>query len=153
MATLDPVSAALADSAVRSAVDRAVDLSRDSRREAETAFWGGTFAEVRRLRVVVRDQAARIAELEAKVAALETELSQVELAELVAGLAASIARADLALEGYAISTARVEVRAVVQLARNRLLVTTDPGALLAPDSLSTLAVTVAAVPPPAGSGG
>ena len=152
MAGLDPVSVALADSAVRSAVEHAVDLSRDSQREAETAFWGGTFAEVRRLRSVVRDQAARIAELEAKIAALETELSQVELADLMAGVAASIARADLALEGYAISTARVEVKAAVQLANTRMLVSVDPGALLAPESLSTLTVTLGALPPAAGSG-
>lgn len=151
MATLDPVSAALADSAVRGAVDRAVGLSRDSKLEAETAFWGGTVAEVRRLRTVAREQAARIAELEAKVAALQTELSQVELGELMAGVAASIARADLALEGYAISNAHVQVKAAVQLARDRMLVALDPGGLLAPDALSTLSVTLGAVPP-AGSG-
>jgi hypothetical protein len=153
MATLDPVSAALADSAVRAAVVRAVDDSLEGRREAEAAFWGGTSAEVRRLREVVRDQAARIASLEAKISALETELSQVELAELMAGVAASIANADLALEGYAINTARVEVKAAVQLAGERMLVTADPGALLAPESLSTLAMTLGALPPPAGSGG
>jgi hypothetical protein len=153
MARLDPVSAALADSAVRAAVVRAVDVSLEGQREAATALWGGTFAEVRRLREVVRDQAARIASLEAKVAALETELSQVELADVMAGVARSIANADLALEGYAIHTARVEVKAAVQLAGERMLVAADPGSLLAPESLSTLAISLGALPPPVGSGG
>jgi hypothetical protein len=102
---------------------------------------------------VVHDQAARIAELEGRVAALETELSQVELAQLMAGVAAHVADANLALDGYAISNARVEVRAAVQLAGDRLLVSADPGALLAPESLSTVSVVLGALPPPPGSEG
>ena len=54
MASLDPVSAALADAAVRAAVDRQVDLAVAGQREAETAWWVGTRAEVLRLRALDR---------------------------------------------------------------------------------------------------
>lgn len=152
MASLDPVSAALADAAVRAAVDRQVDLAVAGQREAETAWWVGTRAEVLRLRALVAEQSRRIAELEAAVARLESELSSVEVAEVVAAIAEGVARADLALEAYAVSRARIDVKAAVQVSGDRVLVAGDPGNLLSPWALSTVSVTLGALPPPPGTG-
>lgn len=151
MVGLDPVLAALSDSAVSVAIDRQIGLSRAGQREAEIASWAGRFGELRRLRQLVGQQASRITELEAKVAALEAELSQVEVAELLAAVSASVANAGRSLEGYAISEATVEVKAAVQIAGKGMLLACDPGGLLAPEALSTVAVRLSSLPPPPGT--
>lgn len=147
---MEPVDLALVDSAVRLAVADEVERSRVVREEAETSWWTGTLAEVRRLRRLTSQQAARIAELERQLAEARAELSRVELEDLLRSITQSVAEATQAMEGYAVSEARVEVRAAVQLASGRMLLTSDPAALLQPEALSSIGVSVHALPPPVG---
>jgi hypothetical protein len=44
----------------------------------------------------------------------------------------------------------VEVRAAVEFADGRVVITADPGGLLHPDSLSRLEIRLASLPPPLG---
>ena len=149
---MQPVDSALVDSSVRLAVSEELERSRVVRSDSEDAWWAGTLAEVERLRSVVTDQAARIAQLEGQLAQLQDELSRVEVGALVLSVSRSIAQAAKALDGYAVSQARVDVKASVRLASGEMLLTADPAGLLQPDALSTIGISLTALPPPAGAG-
>lgn len=149
---MQPVDSALVDSVVRLAVSEELERSRLVRVDSEDSWWAGTLAEVERLRSVVTDQAARIAQLEGQLSQLQDELSRVELGALVLSVSQSIADAANALNGYAVSEARVDVKAMVRLASGQMLLTADPSGLLQPDALSTIGISLKALPPPAGAG-
>lgn len=149
---MQPVDSALVDSAVRLAVNEELERSRLVRVDSEDSWWAGTLAEVERLRSVVTDQAARIAQLEGQLSQLQDELSRVEVGALVLSVSRSIAEAAKSLDGYAVSEARVDVKASVRLASGQMLLTADPAGLLQPDALSTIGISLKALPPPAGAG-
>lgn len=143
---MDPVELALVDSAVQWAVTVELARSRESLAASQVAWWDGSRAEVQRLNALVTEQARRIAELEGRLAQLQDELSRVDLDDLVRSVTQSIAETARGLDGYAVATAEVEVKAAVRLAAGRMLLTADPGGLLEPDALSTVRLSVRALP-------
>lgn len=147
---MEAADRALIDAAVRLAVAGELDRSRLVQRESEEDLWAGTLREVQRLRVLTSRQAARIADLEEQLAQVQAELSRVELEDLVRSVTASIAETSGDLDGYAVSEATVDVRAAVRLAGGRMLLTADPAGLLKPDALSTVRISLQALPPPPG---
>lgn len=121
----------------------ALRLQRDALRRQ----LGDAEGEVERLRRVTESLAARNAELLELLRRARAAGRQVSPAELAGALTDAIERGSQAIEGRVVAAARAEIRASLQLERNRAgLVVGDPRTIDT-GSLSTLTFDLRPVPP------
>lgn len=144
------LAAAFVEQTVARAVAAELGRSLIDRRDLLISQASAARIEVERLRRVVAEQAARIADLQARLDQAQAEVHRLTVRQLVDAVTrAVLADAELP-PGYAISDARVQVRAAVKFTDGHVLITADPGGLLDPESLSTLEIRLASLPPPLG---
>lgn len=142
-------SAVVAES-VAAAVAAQVERSTLRRRAAEAVFWEGTRQEVERLRLVVAEQAARIADLENRLAEAQRQISRLEVADMIDAVTDAVLAGVATYDGYVVSDAHVQVRAALELDAGRLTVNADPGGLLDAGALSSFDLHLRSLPPSLG---
>ena len=136
------VSAAVADEVRRSA---------GTLNSLDTAQLASVGAELTRLRAIVAEQAATITALRQQLDEARQTSPLMPTEELVAGLASAVTNGTAGLTGYVMAQARLSLRTSLTTAGGGALVTGEP-TLADPHLLSTIDVTLRAVPPAAGQG-
>jgi hypothetical protein len=147
---MDRLTESAVAAAVASAFAEEIGRSTLVRHEVERDFWSGSRREVERLRRLVADQAATIADLSAALERAQARVRRLELAELVDAVSGAVLGSSATMNGYVVSDARVEVKAALEIADGRLSVTADPGGLVDTAGLSTVSVHLRPIPPPLG---
>lgn len=134
------VSAAVADEVRRSA---------STLTSLDTEQLTSVGAELTRLRAIVAEQAATITSLRQQLDEARQVNQFMPTGQLVAGLASAVMNGTAGMTGYVMSQARLSLRASLTTAAGGALVTGEP-TLTDPHLLSTIDVTLRAVPPPPG---
>jgi hypothetical protein len=147
---VEMLAAAVVQQAVASAVAAEVTRATLQGRDVDQAFFGGTRAEVVRLRQVVADQAQQITALQNRLEEAQREAHRLEMRQLVDAVSAAVLTGTASLDGYTVSDAHVQVRAALEINNGRVTVTADPGGLLGVDGLSTFDVHLQSLPPQLG---
>lgn len=137
------VSAAVADEVRRS-------VGTLSSLDAEQL--GSIGAELTRLRAIVAEQAATITSLRQQLDEARQANEFMPTEQLIAGLASAVTNGTAGMTGYVMSQAQLSLRASLTTAAGGGLVTGEP-TLADPHLLSTINVTLRAVPPPADEAG
>lgn len=106
-------------------------------------------AELTRLRAIVAEQAATITSLRQQLDEAQQANQFMPTEQLVAGLASAVTNGTAGMTGYVMSQAQLSLRASLITAGGGALVTGEP-TLADPHLLSTINVTLRAVPPPPG---
>lgn len=106
-------------------------------------------AELTRLRAIVAEQAATITSLRRQLDEARQANQFMPTEQLIAGLASAVTNGTAGMTGYVMSQAQLSLRASLITAAGGALVTGEP-TLTDPHLLSTVNVTMRAVPPPPG---
>jgi hypothetical protein len=138
---------ALIEARVRSAVADELAQSIDRRRILEFQALAAALAEISRLRGLVEVQAAEIADLRRRLAEAEAASRELPVDDLLRAIAGSVTAGAATLEGYAVSRARVEVRAALGVSGAGLGLRAADATLADPAALGTVAVDLHALPP------